>query len=60
MIYLNVLGFEVNDSDTLPGGTLKVPDVDDRTTEGSENRRRLLRCWLEMGIHLEDFKLRNG
>lgn len=60
MIYLNVLGFKVQDSDTTEGGTLLAPDIDDRIEEGVENRRRLLRCWLEMGIHLEDFKLRYG
>ncbi|GAA5954026.1 hypothetical protein JCM21900_005384 [Sporobolomyces salmonicolor] len=53
-IFLAVLGYRV-----VGGGTaLAPPSIDDRTDGGRENRTRLLRCWLELGLWLEDYQKR--
>ncbi|GAA5867533.1 hypothetical protein JCM1840_002542 [Sporobolomyces johnsonii] len=53
-VFLAVLGYRA-----VGGGTaLSPPSIDDRTDEGRENRARLLRCWLELGLWLEDYQKR--
>ncbi|GAA6009632.1 ubiquitin-specific protease UBP2 [Rhodotorula paludigena] len=51
-IFIAVLGFQLLD------GALCMPNVDESTATGRANRERLLRCWLEIGIWLEDFAKR--
>ncbi|GAA5891905.1 hypothetical protein JCM8208_002930 [Rhodotorula glutinis] len=48
-IFVATLGFRYRD------GTLAMPLLDEADERGRENRMRLLRCWLEVGIWLEDF-----
>ncbi|BGP21214.1 ubiquitin-specific protease ubp2 [Rhodotorula toruloides] len=38
---------------------LQLPTADDSTEEGRQNRKRLLRFWLETGLWLEDYHKRN-
>lgn len=53
-----VLGFteEVMETDT----TLRPPLTDNNSAIGKQNRRRLLRAWVEIGSWLIDFKKLNG
>lgn len=39
-----------------PDVTLKPPSVDCSTTQGKQNRRKLLRAWVELSCWISDFK----
>ncbi|SCV68286.1 BQ2448_407 [Microbotryum intermedium] len=47
-IFVAILGFE-----QTPEETLCPPNLVESTEEGKVNRRRLLRCWLELGLWIE-------
>ncbi|GAA5836206.1 hypothetical protein JCM11251_007393 [Rhodosporidiobolus azoricus] len=49
-IFLGTLGFTVQGSEKP---ILAPPSVDERTPDGSANRKRLLRAWFEIGCWLE-------
>ncbi|KAK4055088.1 ubiquitin-specific protease ubp2 [Microbotryomycetes sp. JL201] len=61
-IFVSTLGFTFMDRDgtdqTQP--TLHAPDVDERSEHGRINRARCLRCWLELGLWIEDCKTKFG
>jgi hypothetical protein len=40
--------------------TLKPPSIDSSTPQGKQNRRKLLRAWIELGSWISDFKRVNG
>ncbi|KPV77985.1 uncharacterized protein RHOBADRAFT_50509 [Rhodotorula graminis WP1] len=48
-IFVATLGFGYRD------GHILIPHLDEADERGRENRMRLLRCWLEVGIWLEEF-----
>lgn len=54
-IFVGFLGFKYQADDSLD-----PPDVSEDTEESREARRRLLQCWLEVGLWIENHKLLNG
>jgi hypothetical protein len=52
-----ILGFTLDTSES-DATLLRPPNVDARSTDGKINRTRMLRCWLELGLYLEDYAKR--
>jgi hypothetical protein len=52
-----LLGFV---EDPAADATLKSPSIDPSTPQGKQNRRKLLRAWVELGSWISDFKRVNG
>jgi hypothetical protein len=52
------LGFEEDVASA--DATLKPPSIDSSTPHGKQNRRKLLRAWVELGSWISDFKRVNG
>ena len=52
---LEILGFYESPDDQ----TLNPPTTDPSTPEGVQNRRKLLRAWVEVNAWLADFKRNN-
>ena len=54
----DILGFveETNDREC----TLRPPVTDNNTVQGKQNRRKLLRAWVEIHAWLADFKRLHG
>ena len=54
----DILGFveETNEREC----TLRPPVTDNNTLQGRQNRRKLLRAWVEIHAWLADFKRLNG
>jgi hypothetical protein len=53
-----LLGFEEDIANA--DMTLKPPSIDSSTPQGKQNRRKLLRAWIELGSWISDFKRVNG
>ncbi|GAA5923833.1 ubiquitin-specific protease UBP2 [Sporobolomyces koalae] len=54
-VFLSVLGYNL----IFDGTAIMAPSIDHRSREGQENRERLLRAWLELGIWLQDYSNRS-
>ncbi|GAA5846834.1 hypothetical protein JCM9279_004459 [Rhodotorula babjevae] len=55
-IFVATLGFNFRPAEDV----IAIPQLDEGDERGRENRSRLLRCWLEVGIWLEDFTRKNA
>ncbi|BGP36249.1 ubiquitin-specific protease ubp2 [Rhodotorula kratochvilovae] len=54
-IFIATLGFRLSKA-----GSLSLPHLDAADEAGRANRARLLRCWLEIGLWMEDFVKRHA
>lgn len=57
-VLVAILGFSVGSAEGSDALLLFPPKLDGRNPVGKVNRERMLRCWLELGLWLEDYARR--